>query len=93
MIDSLYSSDVPELLQRHFDVLRLGSGLDVAVIRERGYRSVLGRVELEAAGFGKSQRRPPGMLLPVWSPEGGNTLSSYRPDVPRVNSRGRELKY
>jgi hypothetical protein len=56
----IFSSEVPDLLLRHFEVLRLGSGLDVAVIRERGYRSVLGRTELEALSFGKSQRRPPG---------------------------------
>jgi hypothetical protein len=89
----IFSSEVPALLLRHFEVLRLGSGLDVAVIRERGYRSVLGRTELEALRFGKAQRRPPGLLLPVYSPDGAIALHSYRPDVPRVDHRGRELKY
>lgn len=93
MTSDIFSSEVPALLLRHFEVLRLGSGLDVAIIQERGYRSVFGRSELEALQFGKSQRRPPGLLLPVWSPDGANSLHSYRPDVPRVDQRGRELKY
>jgi len=89
----VFSAEVPELLQRHFDMLHRESGLSVAVIRERGYRSALGTKELSALGFGAAQRRPPGLVLPVWSPDGANELHSYRPDVPRVDRQDKELKY
>jgi hypothetical protein len=56
----LFSAEAPELLRRHFDLLRHGSGLSVAVIRERGYRSALGKKGLAELGFGPSQLRPPG---------------------------------
>jgi hypothetical protein len=93
-MDDLFSREVPELLQRHFDVLGQGSGLSVAVIKERGYRSVLGAKELRERGFGRAQQRQlPGLLLPVWTPDGTNPLCAYRPDFPRVDARNRELKY
>jgi hypothetical protein len=89
----IFSTDVPELLLRHFEVLHRGSGLSVAVIRERGYRSTLSRKDLAALGFNGAQCRAPGLVLPVWSPDGGNGLHTFRPDVPRTDRRGKELKY
>ena len=44
--ENLFSSEVPALLQRHLDALCLGSGLSLEIIRERGYRSILGKKEL-----------------------------------------------
>lgn len=90
---AMFSVEIPGLTQKHLDALRTGSGLSLDVIQERGYRTVLGKQQLADAGFAPSQRRPPGLLLPAHTADGSNTLSSYRPDVPRVTSAGKELKY
>jgi hypothetical protein len=87
-----FSVEVPDLLQRHLDALTQGSGLSLDVIRERGYRSVLGKKQLADAGFGKAQRCVPGLLMPVHTPDGQTLPLCYRPDFPRKVS-GKELKY
>jgi hypothetical protein len=83
----------PALLDRHLAHLRDGSGIDPEVIAERGARSIENPAELVRAGFGSQQRRVPGLLLPVWSPDGSNGLYQYRPDSPRTDARGRAVKY
>jgi hypothetical protein len=89
----MYASEYPDLLTRHFEQLTKGSGLSLDVIRERGYRSILGRKQLADVGFARSQQRPPGLLLPVCPPDGCNSLYCYRPDEPRMTKDGKELKY
>lgn len=89
----IFASEIPELLQRHLEHLTQGSGLPLDVIRERGYRSILGKKQLAGVGFAPSQQRPPGLLLPVCPPDGSNGLCCYRPDVPRTTKDGKVLKY
>ena len=76
------------LLDRHREQLERGSGVAPDVIRERSYRSVLGTAELAGLGFSPAQRRTPGLLLPVWCPDGSNGLQVFRPDVPRQKHGG-----
>jgi hypothetical protein len=54
------------------------------VIRERAAVSVLSRHILVEHGFSKAQQRPPGLLLPVHSPDGKVTIASFRPDIART---------
>jgi hypothetical protein len=88
-----FSTEIPELLQSHLDMLTKGSGLSLAAIRERGYRSVLGKAELRVHHFLPRQCRTPGLLLPVCPPDGSNGLYCYRPDNPRQTADGKVLKY
>jgi len=90
---SVFSEALPKLLTDHFHHLNEGSGISVDVIRERGYRSVLGRSELETLGFSSAQRRAPGILIPLWSVDGKEAGFQFRPDHPRTASRGRPVKY
>jgi peptidoglycan/xylan/chitin deacetylase (PgdA/CDA1 family) len=93
MDDSPYFSvEMPDLLQRHLDALTQGSGLSLDIIRERGYRTVLGKKQLSDAGFGKAQWCVPGLLMPVYTPDGQTLPLCYRPDFPR-KIRNKELKY
>jgi putative DNA primase/helicase len=50
---------------------------------------------LESLGFARAQRRPPGLLLPTWSPVTCEIAGwQLRPDDPRVDQkRGRVVKY
>ncbi len=90
---NIFAAEFPTLLQRHLDHLTQGSGLPLDIIRERGYRSILGKKQLADVGFAPSQQRPTGLLLPVCPPDGSNGFYCYRPDVPRTTKDGKELKY
>lgn len=63
------------------------------MILERGYRSLLGKAELEKLGFTRTQQRTPGILIPLWGVDGKEAGYQYRPDSPRSDQRGRPVKY
>ncbi|MDA2918731.1 DUF3854 domain-containing protein [Desulfobacterota bacterium AH_259_B03_O07] len=91
--DSIFSQKIPGLLKRHDDKHIKGSGISTDVAKERGYKSVLGRKELEEKGFSKQQRVTPTLLIPIHSVDGGQPFCIHRPDSPRKNSKGKEIKY
>lgn len=88
----IFSVEIPDLLLDHLKALREGSGLSIEIIKERGYRSVLGKKTLVEAGFSKAQCRIPGLLLPIHTPDGAVPLPAYRPDSPR-EVRDKKVKY
>ncbi len=68
-------------------MLRDGSSILDEVILARGYRTVTSPADLLELGFGRSQRRVPGLLLPLWPTDGAEpSLFVYRPDRPRTRS-------
>lgn len=85
------SHEFKDLSQGHLDHL-LSSGISVEVVRERGYRTVLGKLILQEAGFSPTQQRPGGLLIPLHSPDGAPAGHLYRPDRPRL-SGDRAVKY
>ncbi|MFC2073195.1 DUF3854 domain-containing protein, partial [Chloroflexota bacterium] len=94
MNETVFSEIIPELLSNHFRYLNEGSGISVDMIRERGYRSLLGKSELEKLGFSPSQRHTPGILIPLWGVDGNGIVSyQFRPDSPRLNNKGKPIKY
>ena len=55
---------------------------------------MLGKSELEKLGFSSAQRHVPGLLIPLWGVDGINIVGyQFRPDSPRLNSKGRPVKY
>lgn len=93
MSADIFSLEVPALLQSHFDHLNIGSGISVSVITERGYESVLGKKRLIDLGFSPAQQRIPGILIPLYNVDGKNVGYQYRPDNPRLNPKGKPIKY
>ncbi|MCF7634605.1 MAG: DNA primase [Dehalococcoides mccartyi] len=93
MTELVFSEAVPQLLAEHLTHLSEGSGISLDVIKERGYRSILGKDELAKAGFTSSQQRTTGILIPLWGVDGGQVGYQYRPDNPRSDSRQRPVKY
>jgi Domain of unknown function (DUF3854) len=86
------------LTPEHLAQLREGSGISDEVIAARGYQSLAGLAGytvLKQAGFSNIQAHlSPGLLLPVWTPDGQQPLAVYRPDNPRLDrKRQRPLKY
>ena len=89
----VFSDTISELLTTHFQHLSEESGINADVIRERGYRSLMGKSELEKLGFTPAQQRAPGILIPLWSVDGKEAGFQFRPDHPRTDRRGRPVKY
>ncbi|WP_425545819.1 DUF3854 domain-containing protein, partial [Aeromicrobium alkaliterrae] len=69
------------------------SGISKKVRRGRGYRSIQSRGELAALGYGAAQQRVPGLLVPIWGVDGRKAGSQYRSSKPRVDAKGRPVKY
>src|SRR5918994_2828422 len=69
------------------------SGVGARVAVRRGYRTVTTKAELERFGFGRSQRNVPALLIPIYGPTGEVVLYQSRPDSPRIDRRGRPVKY
>lgn len=78
------------LLPEH-EALLAASAIGPEVARARGYRSVTDPDELQRLGFAPAQRRP-GLLVPIFDVF-GNVDYQIRPDEPRVDERGRVIKY
>ncbi|MDD5094302.1 MAG: DUF3854 domain-containing protein [Dehalococcoidia bacterium] len=92
MTNEVFSAAIPELMQPHLEHLQ-ASAIDIDVIRERGYKSILGKAPLDEAGFATYQRRAPGILIPMFAPDGSAVGYQYRPDNPRTNGKGKPIKY
>jgi len=71
----------------------LQSGISQDVIRERGYKTVVDAAELERLGFINAQCRVPGILIPLYAPDDTAAGFQFRPDGPRINNRGKLIKY
>jgi hypothetical protein len=67
----------------HLRMLRAESAITDEVILARGYRTITEKAELRELGFAPAQCLP-GLLLPLWTPDGENILSVLRPDAPRA---------
>ena len=93
MTESVFSDVIPELLTEHFHHLSEGSGISADAIRERGYRSIMGKADLKKVGYTPAQQRAPGILIPLWSVDGKEAGCQFRPDHPRTSSRGKPVKY
>ena len=85
----------PETLLPEHRQLLIDSAISPAVARGRGYYSVTTKSGLEVLGFSERQRRPPAMVIPLWSAATGKESSvQIRPQEPRYDPvRGREIKY
>jgi hypothetical protein len=83
---------VAEIARNHRKSLVRESHIARIVIRARGYRTIRSKVELERLGFGRPQRNPPGLLIPIHGPGGDVILYQFRSDEPRIKD-GKPVKY
>ena len=60
------------------------SAISDTVMQARGYRTVTDATELQRLGFAPGQCRVPGLLLPLHTTDGSQSVFVYRPDNPRV---------
>jgi Domain of unknown function (DUF3854) len=81
------------LAAQHEKMLLEESGINQKVVEARGYRTVETKSELKSLGFSERQCNKPGLLIPVYSPTGDIATYQFRPDEPRIDKKGRPVKY
>jgi Domain of unknown function (DUF3854) len=81
------------LAEHHEKMLIEESSIDPKVVEARGYRTVETKSELRRLGYSDSQCNKPGLLIPVYSPTGDIATYQYRPDKPRIDKKGKPVKY
>jgi Domain of unknown function (DUF3854) len=81
------------LAEQHEKMLHEESRISPEVVEARGYRTLKKKVELRTLGFADRQCNPPGLLIPIYSPTGEIATYQYRPDKPRIDKKGRPVKY
>jgi hypothetical protein len=81
------------LSEKHEKMLIEGSGIDPEVAAARDYRTIEKKADLKRLGFSDSQRNPPGLLIPIYSPTGEIATYQFRPDRPRIGKGGKPVKY
>jgi hypothetical protein len=81
------------LAEHHKKMLIVESSIARDVAEARGYRTIEKKVELKTLGFADRQCNPPGLLIPVYAPTGDIATYQYRPDKPRIDKKGRPVKY
>ena len=81
------------LSETHRRMLVEESGIDPATIDARGYFTATRPVELTRLGFTRTQARVPALGIPIRSTKGEVPLHQIRPDQPRVNRKGKPVKY
>jgi Domain of unknown function (DUF3854) len=77
----------------HKKMLLEDSGLTPDAVEARDYRTVEKKAELKRRGFSDKQCNVPGLLIPIYSPAGGIATYQYRPDQPRIDKKGKPVKY
>src|SRR5437016_5797463 len=69
------------------------SAIASEVARARGYRSATHEAEVEALGFKGKHARVPALVIPLYNAQGVRALYQLRPDDPRKDANGKDVKY
>lgn len=79
----------------HRRILVEESAISVAIIEEMGAWTATTKAELSEIGFQQQGIRPPVLVLPVltWADGQSPAYSRIRPNLPRVDSKGKLIKY
>lgn len=80
----------------HLAMLRDESSISDEVIAARGYCTITDPNKLAELGFSPKQWNVPGLLIPIFTPDGANGHYRYRPDKPRFvqeKSGKKQVKY
>jgi hypothetical protein len=86
--------DLP-LAPQHVEKLK-SSGISADIAFMRGYETVFTYDRLDELGFAKDlckSHHLPGLLIPQLDARGSVWGYQYRPDAPRINAKGKPIKY
>ena len=71
----------------------MASGINGLQATLRGYETITDPAKLAALGIAQAARSVPGLLVPYLNKDGAPCAYQYRPDVPRVDDKGKACKY
>lgn len=77
----------------HHRNMLAASGISDNRAQARGYETVNDKGRLIDVGVAQAGRRVPGLLVPSLRVDGSTWGYQYRPDYPRANKDGRDIKY
>lgn len=78
----------------HHQALLDRSGVAPDVAEERGYQSQTTKASIRALGFTSAyQQRTPALAVPLWNVHGEQAGWQIRCDIPRIDDRGKPVKY
>jgi hypothetical protein len=80
------------LKEHHERMLVEESCISPEVVQARGYCTLTKKAELKRLGFSENQCNTPGLLIPIYSPQGAIVNYQFRPDKPRIKN-GKPVKY
>lgn len=84
----------PLLSAEDYQSLTIGSGIDPAVIQERGYETVTDLARTFELGFtSRTQKKLFGLAIPLWTVDGVVESFQMRPVIPNVDAKGKARKY
>lgn len=81
------------MIAAHHRHMLAASGISDGRAKSRGYETVNDKSRLIDIGVAQAGRRVPGLLVPQLRTDGSTWGYQYRPDVPRANKDGRDIKY
>lgn len=81
------------MIATHHRKMLAASGISDDRAQARGYETVNDRGRLIDVGVAQAGRRVPGLLVPSLRVDGSTWGYQYRPDTPRTDGKGREVKY
>jgi hypothetical protein len=81
------------LSAQHYKMLHDESAISDTIIEQRGYWTATKKTELKDLGFSDAQCRVPALVIPVHSVTGEIVLHQIRPDEPRADKDGKQVKY
>src|SRR5688572_11207589 len=100
--NSHFAADSTTNTVKHWDQLPLeprhvshlqDAGISEDVAAARGYKTLPTQSSIKRYGFSETQARTaPGLLIPMWNPDGGLLCYKLRPDSPRIGDKGKPLK-
>ncbi len=82
-----------DLHDHHRTMLTEESGIHPDLVSARGYHTVSDAAELKRLGFSPKQQNVPALVIPIFSPTGEVKLYQSRPDAPRLDDKGKPVKY
>ena len=81
-----------ELADHHRELVE-ASAISPEVAAERGYWTATTKAELQVLGFSPAQRNVPALVIPIRNAAGEVVNYQARPDTPRINERGKPIRY
>lgn len=81
------------MIAAHHRKMLAASGISDDRAKTRGYETVNDKGRLIDVGIAQAGRRVPGLLVPQLRADGSTWGYQYRPDLPRTDGKGRNVKY